>query len=68
MKSSKMPKSATSEERKALQTLAREQLKLKLLKDIEQDILVCSLESWDYKSFLDELITLIQGLKGGPHV
>lgn len=68
MKSSRMSTSATIEERKALQTLAREQLKLKLLKDIEQDILVCSLEGWDYKSFLDELITLIQGLKGGPHV
>lgn len=68
MKHSKMPKSATIKERYTLQVLAREQFKLKLLKDIQQDILVCSLEGWDYKSYLDELITLIQGLKGGPHV
>lgn len=38
-----------------LQTLAREQMKHKLLCDILQDISVCKIEGWDYKNHLIDL-------------
>ena len=41
--------------RKALQKLAREQLKHRLLADIAGDISVCKIEGWDYKEYLTEL-------------
>ncbi len=43
------------ETRKALQRLAREQLKLRLLADIACDIQICKLEGWEYKEYLIEL-------------
>lgn len=44
---------------RALNTLAREQLKHRLLADIRIDIQICQLESWDYKEYLLELKKLI---------
>lgn len=53
----------TIDERKALQKLAREQLKCKLLNDIKQDIIVCKLEGWNYTDYINELIALLEGIK-----
>lgn len=53
----------TIDERKALQKLAREQLKCKLLNDIKQDIIVCKLEGWNYTDYINELIALLKGIK-----
>ena len=53
----------TIDERKALQNLAREQLKCKLLNDIKQDIIVCKLEGWNYTDYINELIELLKGIK-----
>ena len=39
----------------ALNRLAREEMKLRLLSDIRADICVCQLEGWDYKDYLTEL-------------
>lgn len=44
---------------RALNTLAREQLKHRLLADIRIDIQICQLEGWDYKEYLLELKKLI---------
>ena len=45
----------------ALNRLAREQLKLKLMLDIRMDISVCQLEGIDYKLYLQELKNIIDG-------
>ncbi len=51
---------------KALNTLARETMKLKLLKDIAVDIQVCKLANLDYKQYLKELKEIIDSfLIGG---
>lgn len=47
------------EKEKALNTLARETMKLKLLKDIAVDIQVCKLANLDYKKYLEELKEMI---------
>lgn len=43
----------------ALQRLAREQMKLRLLADIAHDLQVCELEGWDHTEYLTDLHTLI---------
>ena len=43
----------------ALNTLAREQMKHKLMADIRPDIEVCKLEGIDYKEYLKELKQII---------
>ena len=43
----------------ALNTLAREQMKYKLMADIRMDIEVCKLEGIDYKEYLKELKQII---------
>ena len=51
---------------KALNTLARKTMKLKLLKDIAVDIQVCKLANLDYKQYLKELKEIIDSfLIGG---
>ena len=45
----------------ALNRLAREQLKLKLMLDIRMDISVCQLEGIDYKLYLRELKSIVDG-------
>ena len=42
-----------------LNTLAREQMKYKLMADIRTDIEVCKLEGIDYKEYLKELKQII---------
>lgn len=44
---------------KVLNRLAREQMKFRLLADIQTDIMVCSLEGIDYKEYLQELKEII---------
>lgn len=44
---------------KALNELARHELKLKILQDIRADISVCLIEGWDYKEYLIDLRSLI---------
>lgn len=43
----------------ALQRLAREQIKTKLLADIQTDLMICRLEGWDQREYLAELHELI---------
>ena len=43
----------------ALNTLAREQMKYKLMADIRADIEVCKLEGIDYREYLKELKQII---------
>lgn len=43
----------------ALNKLAREQMKEKLLHDILIDINICRLEGWEYKSYLIELRNML---------
>lgn len=45
----------------ALQTLAREQIKMKLLADINVDLMVCQIEGWDGRVFLRDLHSLLSG-------
>lgn len=40
---------------KAYNQLAREQLKLKLMADINMDLQICKLEWWDIKEYLIDL-------------
>lgn len=52
----------------ALNRLAREQLKLRLMQDINIDIQVCRMERIDYKEYLLELKSIIDGfLNGGAN-
>jgi hypothetical protein len=52
----------TPETRSKLNDLAREQLKLKLLIDISIDIEICKLENWDYKTYIIQIIELLNTL------
>ena len=45
----------------ALNALAREQMKYKLMADIRADIEVCKLDGIDYKEYLQELKSIIDG-------
>lgn len=45
----------------ALNRLAREQMKLRLMQDIRMDITVCQQEGIDYKPYLKELKEIIDG-------
>lgn len=45
----------------ALNKLAREQMKYSLVRDIRVDIEVCKLEGIDYKEYLQELKSIIDG-------
>ena len=52
----------TNEETLALNRLAREQTKERLLLDILFDINVCRLEGWDYKEYIHELQELLNSI------
>lgn len=43
----------------ALQRLAREQLKLKLLADIRTDLAICEIEGWDHLEYVRDLHALV---------
>lgn len=51
--------------RQALNRLAREKMKHRLLADIRTDLMVCELEGWDKLEYLDELMAMILRLRGG---
>lgn len=51
-----------AETRRALQRLAREELKLRMLQDVLIDISVCRLEGWDPLEFPRELMALVKGV------
>ena len=53
----------TSDERAAINRLAREQLKQRLLHDILLDLSVCRLEGWNPHEYIDELISLLVSLR-----
>ena len=55
----------TPEARKALNRLAREQIKLRLLADIRFDLAVCEIEGWNKLEYLNELKSMIDDLGGG---
>lgn len=46
----------------AMNRLAREEMKQKLLNDILIDLTICEIENWDKKQYLRELKQLIQSL------
>ena len=53
----------TSATRQALNRLAREKMKHRLLADIRTDLMVCELEGWNKLEYLDELLELMQQLR-----
>ena len=55
---------AAPETRKALNRLAREQIKLRLLADIRFDLAVCEIEGWNKLEYLNELKSMINELGG----
>lgn len=58
---------ATPGTRKALNRLAREQIKLRLLADIRSDLAVCEIEGWDKAEYLSEIKNMIDELGGGEN-
>ena len=61
----------TPEARKALNNLAREKMKYRLLADISLDLVICELEGWDKTEYLNELKDMINALggeKNGPNI
>lgn len=62
MRNWKLSPDATEEERRALNRLAREQLKESLLRDVRLDIEVCRLEGWDCTEYLRELAGMLTDL------
>ena len=56
---------ATPETRKALNRLAREKMKYRLLADISLDLVICELEGWSKTEYLNELKDMIDDLGGG---
>ena len=55
----------TPEARKALNNLAREKMKYRLLADISLDLAVCEIEGWNKLEYLNELKSMIDDLGGG---
>lgn len=53
------------EEPKALNKLAREQMKMKLLADIAVDMQVCKLEGYDPAEYVDELLGEVERIAIG---
>ena len=45
----------TQEKADAINRLAREQMKLKLLQDIMVDLMICEIEGYDKKQYINEL-------------
>jgi len=61
----KIARSKLTEEKgvpQRLNTLAREQMKKKLLTDILVDLTICDLEGWDKKEYLNDLKKTINSL------
>ena len=46
----------------ALNRLAREQMKCRLLQDIRVDLAVCEIEGWSQTEYINEIMTEVKGL------
>ncbi len=53
-----------AETSKALQNLARESMKLQLMRDIMVDMTVCEIEGWDKLEYLRDLQDMINSIGG----
>ena len=55
----------TQEKADAINRLAREQMKLKLLQDIRVDLMICEIEAYDKKQYINELRDMIDTIAAG---
>ena len=55
----------TQEKADAINRLAREQMKLKLLQDIMVDLMICEIEGYDKKQYINELRDMIDTMAAG---
>lgn len=53
----------TPEERYTLQQVCRHQMRVKLLADINADMMACQMEGWDQTEYIRELQELLNGFK-----
>ena len=60
-----MMKIDTQEKADAINRLAREQMKLKLLQDIRVDLMICQIEGYDKKQYINELRDMIDTIAAG---
>ena len=60
-----MMKIDTQEKVDAINRLAREQMKLKLLQDIRVDLMICEIEGYDKKQYINELRDMIDTIAAG---
>jgi len=51
----------TPEERYTLQQACRHKMRVKLLADINADMVVCQMEGWDQTEYIRELYELLDG-------
>ena len=54
-----IPDTATA---RALNRLAREQMKLRNLADVRIDLTICEIEGWDQREYIDDLTAAITSL------
>lgn len=55
----------TPDTRKAINTLARYQMRTRLLNDIRFDLAVCDIEGWDKREYINQLQDLLNGFETG---
>ena len=55
----------TQENADAINRLAREQMKLKLLQDIRVDLTICEIEGYDKKQYINELRDMLDTIAAG---
>ena len=60
-----MLKIDTQEKVDTINRLAREQMKLKLLQDIRVDLMICEIEGYDKKQYINELRDMIDTIAAG---
>lgn len=58
----------TPDERYTMQKLARHQMRLKLLADIQADMAACELEGWDQTEYIRELQELLNSFQVKPEI
>ena len=54
----------SSDMAQTLNRAAREEMKLRLLRDVRADLVVCELEGFDKSEYINQLIGLLESLKG----